>query len=134
MDLTGGTATITVIVQELGKRSVTYTVTVRVAGSAALSSITINGTDYDPDTSAPFAIGADPVPVTLVITPEDPAAVIEIDGVAVTAGDSITLNLDSVITQKSFVIESADGLASRTYTIRFDRTPIPADPGDPGEI
>lgn len=134
VDLTGGTATITVIVQELGKRSVTYTVTVRVAGSAALSSITINGTDYDPDTSAPFAIGADPVPVTLVITPEDPAAVIEIDGVAVTAGDSITLNLDSVITQKSFVIESADGLASRTYTIRFDRTPIPADPGDPGEI
>ncbi|HCU07941.1 MAG TPA: hypothetical protein DF480_03060 [Clostridiales bacterium] len=130
IDLTAGSADISVVVQELGKRSVTYTVTVRVAGSAALDSMTINGTDYVPDVSAPFAIGADPVQVTLAITPTDLAATIQIDGVTITAGDPITLNLDSTITQKNFVIASADGLATKAYTIQFDRTPFPEDPLD----
>ena len=125
VDLTAGTADISVVVQELGKRSVTYTVTVKVAGSAALSSMTIDGNAYDPASSAAYAIGADPVQVILVISPEDAAASVRIDGATATAGAPITLNLDSTITQKDFDIVSADGLATRTYTIRFDRTPIP---------
>ncbi|MDD3538241.1 MAG: hypothetical protein PHH65_08270, partial [Eubacteriales bacterium] len=108
-----------------GKRSVTYSVAIRVAGSASLESMTINDEVYAPASSASFGLGADPVQVILAITPEDPAATIRIDGATVAAGDPITLNLDSTITEKSFVIESADGLATRTYTIRFDRTPLP---------
>ena len=125
IDLTAGSAEISVVVQELGKRSVTYSVAIRVAGSASLESMTINDEVYDPASSASFGLGADPVQVILAITPEDPAATIRIDGATVAAGDPITLNLDSTITEKSFVIESADGLATRTYTIRFDRTPLP---------
>lgn len=134
IDLSAGSADISVVVQELGKRSVTYTVTVQVAGSAALNSMTIqiaeDITAYEPGVSEPLPIGADPIQVTLVISPEDPAATIRIDGVTVAAGDPITLNLDSTITRKDFVIESADGLATKTYTIRFDRTPFPEDPLD----
>jgi hypothetical protein len=43
----------------------------------------------------------------------------------VTTGDSVTLNLDATTTQVSFTIESADGLAEKTYTIKFNRDPIP---------
>lgn len=133
VDLTDGKADITVVVQEDGKRSVTYIATVRAAGSAELSSMTIDGNAYDPASTVPYAIGSGQVLVILVITPKDPLAAIEIDGGTYAAGDRIELNLGSTITQKDFVIESADGLATKTYTIRFDRTPIPAAPpaGDP---
>ncbi|HHX92253.1 MAG TPA: hypothetical protein GX688_01285 [Clostridiales bacterium] len=125
VDVSSGTATITVIVQEQGKRSVEYKATIEVAASAALESLTVDGAIYKPGYSADISIGSEPTSVTLVIVSKDSAASIKIGSVNVTTGDSVTLNLDATTTQVSFTIESADGLAEKTYTIKFNRDPIP---------
>jgi hypothetical protein len=85
----------------------------------------VDGAIYKPGYSADISIGSEPTSVTLVIVSKDSAASIKIGSVNVTTGDSVTLNLDATTTQVSFTIESADGLAEKTYTIKFNRDPIP---------
>ena len=60
-------ATITVVVQEEGKRSVTYKVAVKEARSADLDSMTINGVSYNPASGTPYSIVKDWVEIELVI-------------------------------------------------------------------
>lgn len=125
VDVAGEKTEIIVIVQEQYKQEVKYTAVVKVAGSTALKKLTVDGEDYEPGSAAAIKIGADPTHVDLVIEPKDLAAKIWLGSTPVTAGATVTLNLDATTTQASFTIESADGHATKTYTIEFDRTPLP---------
>lgn len=125
VDVSGETAAINVVVQEQYKQEVKYTAVVKVTGSTALKTLIVDGEDYEPGSAAAIKIGADPTHVDLVIEPKDVAAKIWLGSTPVTAGATVTLTLDAITTQASFTIESADGHATKTYTIEFDRTPLP---------
>jgi hypothetical protein len=126
IDVSSGTAEISVVVQELGKRIVEYKATIKVAASTALESLTVGGALYVPGSPADISVGPGTTQVELVIVAKDPAASIWIGSINVTSGVPVTYYLlDSTTSQVSFTIESADGLAEKTYTIKFNRDPIP---------
>ncbi len=135
ISLSGGKATITVIVQEEGKSSVTYKVTVRETGTAELESMTIGQSPgdqeaYDPNSGEKYPLEEGPKKVYLVINPEDPNSTIRIGGETKSGGESIEINIGATTTEVSFVIEASDGVTKKTYKIRFDRTAFPSDVDD----
>ncbi len=135
ISLSGGKATVTVIVQEEGKSPVTYKVTVREAGTAELESMTIGQSQeeqeaYDPSTGEKYPLEEGPKKVFLVINPEDPNSTIRIGGETKSGGESIEINLGATTTEVSFVIEASDGVTKKTYKIRFDRTTVPLSTDD----
>lgn len=125
ISLAGGTADISIVIQETGKRSVTYSVKIKVAASAALKTLTVNGAAYVPGTSPDIAIGPDQRQVELVVVPEDAAAVIRIDGTVIGAGVPVLLSIGAETSEIKLDITPADGGTAKRYTIRLDRTPVP---------
>jgi hypothetical protein len=125
-----GKATITVIVQEEGKRSVTYKVAVKEAGSADLDSITINGVSYNPASGIPYSIVKDWVEIELVITTKEDDATIIIKGEddPVASGAKIVLTIGPEVKELEFTIMSSDGLDKKTYKIPFNRIEPEPDP------
>ncbi len=125
-----GKATITVIVQEEGKRSVTYKVAVKEAGSADLDSITINGVSYNPASGTPYSIVKDWVEIELVITTKEDDATIIIKGEddPVASGAKIVLTIGPEVKELEFTIMSSDGLDKKTYKIPFYRIEPEPDP------
>ena len=123
--LINGEADVEVIVQEDGKtRNKTYKFKVKAAGSVEISNMYINGVEYDPSSGASFAIGADPVTVKLVINTADYGAKIAIAGTQKNSGDEIFIPLNDTTRELTFTILSMDGLKTKDYTIKFDRSPI----------
>lgn len=118
-----GKATITVVVQEEGKRSVTYKVAVKEAGSADLDSMTINGVSYNPASGTPYSIVKDWVEIELVINAKEDDATIIIKGEdePVASGAKIVLTIGPEVNELEFTIMSSDGLDKKSYKISFNR-------------
>lgn len=125
-----GKATITVVVQEEGKRSVTYKVAVKEAGSADLDSMTINGVSYNPASGTPYSIVKDWVEIELVINAKEDDATIIIKGEdePVASGAKIVLTIGPEVNELEFTIMSSDGLDKKTYKIPFNRIEPEPDP------
>ena len=118
-----GKATITVVVQEEGKRSVTYKVAVKEAGSADLDSMTINGVSYNPASGTPYSIVKNWVEIELVINAKEDDATIIIKGEdePVASGAKIVLTIGPEVKELEFTIMSSDGLDKKSYKISFNR-------------
>lgn len=117
--LTNSSTVIKIEIQESDKTKVTYTVTVTKIGSTGFSSVTINGTPYEPD--VPYALASSETnSVDLVIIPEDPAATVWFGGVEIDAGEvtTVTFGDQNSIT---FRIRSSEGSVYTEYRILFTR-------------
>lgn len=126
-----GEAVIEIVLQETGKTAVTYTVTIREAGSTELDSMTIDDMPYTPGDEYTLP-SYDATSVKINIMPDDPNAKVYIDGTLIPNGVNTTITIGDSTDSITFTIRSYDESSVRSYTILFERPAAPPDiPGAP---